>query len=187
VQLTETCNAAPPQLITQVTTTVGPAAEVAQLATIQQGLQAVALLPAAPLVASAYSSGASLSRSQTLQQIALIGPMALDRQWQAKAGDGFALAQFQLDMGGPGRHLPAGTPACWLVRHQQQHARPADSCQRCRDGLYALPRALALHARRHPATQAHAAGAHGAGSDPGGAPTTAVRGVGRDLRPPRRH
>jgi len=108
VHLTETCDAAPPHLITQVTTTVGPAADVAQLATIQQGLQELALLPAEQLVDSAYSSGASLSRSQTLHQIALIGPMAVDRQWQAKAGAGFALAQFQLDWEGRVVTCPQG-------------------------------------------------------------------------------
>jgi transposase len=95
--LTETCDDDLPHLLTQVETTIAPAADVEQLGAIQEHLAATDLLPAEHLVDTGYVRTGNLVASQRDHQIDLIGPIYEDRAWQAKADDGFALAQFQID------------------------------------------------------------------------------------------
>ena len=97
VHLTESCDAEGPHLLTQVETTIAPAPDVAALPVIQAALAQAALLPAVQLVDTGYVCGANLVASRTDHQIALVGPMYADHQWQAKAQQGFALAHFQID------------------------------------------------------------------------------------------
>lgn len=83
--------------MTQVETTSAPATDFAALATIQAALQRIDRLPAEQLVDAGYMRGRNLVSSQTDHQISLIGPVADDHQWQAKAGAGFDVAHFQVD------------------------------------------------------------------------------------------
>jgi transposase len=95
--LTETCDDDLPHLLTQVETTIAPAADVEQLGAIHEHLAATDLLPAEHLVDTGYVRTSNLVASQQEHQIDLIGPIYDDRAWQAKADEGFALAQFQID------------------------------------------------------------------------------------------
>ncbi len=97
VHLTETCNGDQPNLLTQVATTVAPATDVQQLAAIQADLARVDLLPAEQVVDGGSIRGRNLVTSRRDHQIDLIGPTYEDRDWQAKAGDGFDLAHFSVD------------------------------------------------------------------------------------------
>ena len=97
VHLTETCDDDLPHLVTDVGTTVAPAPDVDQLGPIQERLAARSLLPADQVIDTGYVRTGNLVASQQEHQIDLIGPMYDDRQWQAKAPDAFALAQFQID------------------------------------------------------------------------------------------
>lgn len=97
VQLTETCDDDQPHLLTQVTTTIAPATDFAQLAVIQADLARRDLLPAEQLADAGYVRGSNLVASRQEYQIDLVGPASDDHQWQAKAGDGFDVAHFQID------------------------------------------------------------------------------------------
>jgi transposase len=104
VHLTETCavdgaeNAsALPQLIVQVQTTVATVQEVDMTATIQEDLAQHHLLPEEQLVDSGYVDADLLVRSQQNHGLRLVGPVLSANRWQAKAGQGFEVAHFQLD------------------------------------------------------------------------------------------
>jgi transposase len=97
VHLTEICDDEQPHLLTQVATTVAPATDLGQLPVIQAELDRVGLLPAQQLVDAGYIHGRNLVASARDYAIDLVGPIAEDHQWQAKAGQGFDVAHFQID------------------------------------------------------------------------------------------
>lgn len=108
VHLTETCDEEQPHLITQVTTTLAPEADVEHLTSIQEDLERQALLPSQHLVDGGYVRGAHLVRSRHRHGIDLVGPVAADPQWQAKAGTGFDISQFRIDWEGQRVTCPQG-------------------------------------------------------------------------------
>jgi transposase len=118
VHLTETCDDAGPHLLTHVATTVATAADVAQLAPIQQGLAQVGLEPAQQFVDTAYLCASNLLTSRAHHQIELIGPVFVDHQWQARAGTGYDVAHFRVDWA---RHVvtcPEGRQSAgWYPSH----------------------------------------------------------------------
>jgi transposase len=87
--VTETCDDDRPHLITQAATTLAPEAGIEQLAPIEEALVHKGLAPGQHLVDAGYVRGRNLVRSRERHGIDLIGPIAEDHQWQAKAGDGF--------------------------------------------------------------------------------------------------
>lgn len=96
VHLTESCDEGFPHLITDVHTTAATATDVKQLSAIQEGLARSGLLPAEHLADSSYVCGSNLVSSHA-RQIDLIGPPYKDNTWQAKADEGFDLANFRID------------------------------------------------------------------------------------------
>ena len=96
VHLTESCDEGLPHLITNVHTTAATATDVKQLCAIQEGLAKSGLLPAEQLADAAYVCGSNLVSSHACR-IDLIGPTYEDRQWQAKRGEGFDVANFSID------------------------------------------------------------------------------------------
>jgi transposase len=96
VHLTESCDEGLPHLITDVHTTAATATDVKQLAPIQQRLAASGVLPAQLLADSSYVCGSNLVSSHA-RQIDLIGPAFKDNTWQAKADEGFDVANFRID------------------------------------------------------------------------------------------
>ena len=96
VHLTESCDEGFPHLITDVHTTAATATDVKQLAAIQQRLARSGLLPAEHLADSSYVCGSNLVFSHA-RQIDLIGPPYKDNSWQAKADEGFDVANFRID------------------------------------------------------------------------------------------
>jgi transposase len=97
VHATETCDDDRPHLITDVATTLAPEADVEQLASIEENLAHKDLTPAQHLVDAGYVRGRNLVSSRERHGIDLIGPVAEDHQWQAKAGDGFDVGHFRID------------------------------------------------------------------------------------------
>jgi transposase len=97
VHLTESCDDDLPHLLTEVQTTIAPAADVEQLASIQDALTRSELLPSEHLVDAGYVRAANLVSSRTEHRINLVGPIYEDRQWQAKARTGFDVAHFSID------------------------------------------------------------------------------------------
>ena len=100
VHVTETCDDDRPHLITQVATTLAPEADIEQLAPIQADLADRDLAPGQHLVDAGYVRGRNLVSSRERHGIDLIGPVAEDHQWQAKAGDGFDVGHFRIDWEG---------------------------------------------------------------------------------------
>jgi len=66
-------------------------------ATIHQNLATHNLVPTEHLVDSGYTDADLLATSRTQHTIDLVGPVAADGSWQAKAAQGFDLSQFALD------------------------------------------------------------------------------------------
>ena len=84
-------------MITDVHTTAATATDVKQLSAIQDGLARSGLLPAEQLADSSYVCGSNLVFSHTRHKIDLIGPPYKDNTWQAKASEGFDVANFRID------------------------------------------------------------------------------------------
>lgn len=97
VHLTESCDEGVPHLITDVHTTAATATDVKELSAIQDGLARNGLLPAEQLADSSYVSGSNLVSSRARHEIDLIGPAFKDNTWQAKADEGFDVANFRID------------------------------------------------------------------------------------------
>lgn len=122
VHLTETCEADAPHLLTQVTTTVATRPDVSALPVIQQDLAVHQRLPARQLVDAGYVEATALVSSQRDYGIELCGPPLRDNSWQARAAEGFAASDFDLDWALKQATCPGGqTSASWhekLVRGQ---------------------------------------------------------------------
>ena len=97
VHLTETCEADPPHLITNVETTPANVRDHQVLTPIHQPLAAQDLLPNDHLVEAGYTEAAVLVTRDTQFHVQLIGRVAPDPSWQAQAGQGFAVRDFQVD------------------------------------------------------------------------------------------
>ena len=111
VHLTETCDDDTPNLITDVTTTPATTADFDVLPTIQDNLADRKLTPKEQIVDSGYVTADHLLSSRTNHQIDLLGPVAEDHSWQAKADNGFAAAQFVIDWDAKQAICPQGGPA----------------------------------------------------------------------------
>lgn len=136
--LTETCDDDLPHLITDVSTTIAPTPDVDQLAPIQGRLVARALPPAEHFVDTGYVRTGNLVTSQQEHQIDLIGPIYVDRQWQAKAQEGFDLASFQIDWDAQiatcpqGQHSVGWSEAHTARQRTQIHVQfSKDACLAC--------------------------------------------------------
>ena len=96
MQLAESSEEGLPHLITDVHTTAATATDVKELTPIQRRLAANGMLPAFQLADSSYVCGTNLVSSHA-RQIDLIGPAFKDNTWQAKADEGFDVANFRID------------------------------------------------------------------------------------------
>ena len=64
---------------------------------MKANLAARGVLPAEQIVDTGYITAEHLVTSQTEHAIDLLGPLNADQSWQARAENGFALAQFGID------------------------------------------------------------------------------------------
>jgi transposase len=165
VHLTETCDEASPHLITHVVTTPATTTDVETPQLIHAALAAKELLPAEHLVDAGYVDAEILVGSQTEHQVEVIGPVATDHSWQARAQTGFEVACFAIDWEAQVVTCPPGnTSRKWSATHE--HGRPiinirfeAKACaacpvrQQCTHSAKG-PRELTLHPReQHHALQ----------------------------------
>jgi transposase len=97
VHLTEECDDDAPHVITHVLTTLATTPDDAVTATIHHNLATHDLLPTEHLVDSGYTDADLLVTSRTQHTIDLVGPLAVDGSWQAKAAQGYDLSQFAVD------------------------------------------------------------------------------------------
>lgn len=97
VHLTETCDAGQPHLITHVETTPATTPDDNMLEPIHVALQQQELLPREHLVDKGYTDAETLLESQQKFGITVLGPVAADPSWQARAEKGFDLSHFTID------------------------------------------------------------------------------------------
>jgi transposase len=115
VHLTETCDADLPRLITHVATTPATTPDDNMLAPIHAALAALDLLPQEHLVDAGYTNADALVTSEQVHGITVVGPVALDPSWQARAGEGFDKASFVVDWDAERVTCPAGKHSLsWL-------------------------------------------------------------------------
>lgn len=95
--LTESCDDDLPHVITHVITTPATTQDDQVTATIQADLAAKQLLPSEHLLDSGYTSAQLLLTSRRDYQIELLGKVARDPSWQAKAAAGYDLSSFEVD------------------------------------------------------------------------------------------
>jgi transposase len=84
----ESCEPDSPQLITQVTTTIGPTPDRQALPDIHKVLDQRELLPEHHLVDAGYMDTEALLASQVAYQVDLVGPTAKDQRWQSREQTG---------------------------------------------------------------------------------------------------
>jgi transposase len=134
---TESCEADQPLVITDVQTTAAPIPDQQVLPAIQANLARRDLLPAQQVVDTGYLDADGLVASQEQYGIELVGPPQRDSSWQARAGTGFAAADFRIDWTAQVAYCPAGQAS---VRWQERQKRgrtcltidfPRSVCQAC--------------------------------------------------------
>jgi transposase len=111
--LTETCDDDTPHVITHVATTPGTIPDDTMTATIHADLAAKQLLPAEHLVDAGYTGAQLLVESRSDHQIDLLGPVVPDPSWQARAGEGYDVASFQIDWDAQVVSCPQGKRSCY--------------------------------------------------------------------------
>jgi transposase len=117
VHLTETCDPDTPHLIVNVETTPATTPDDNMVAVVHASLAARHRLPAEHLVDKGYTSAQVLLDSQRDYRVAIVGPVADDPSWQARAGEGFAKADFRIDWDRQVVTCPAGHQSgSWLPK-----------------------------------------------------------------------
>lgn len=118
-QLSETSGEEDVHLITQVSTTLATESDMQALDKIHRTLEQKGLLPAEHLVDAGYVDAESLVSSRRDFAVSLCSPVREKVSWQAKAGQGFDLASFQIDWEKQIAICPNGqTSAEWRSRQQ---------------------------------------------------------------------
>lgn len=161
VHVTETCDDATPNLITDVMTTPATTSDFTVLPTMQAHLASRQLTPGEQLVDSGYVTSDHLLTSRTEHGIDLIGPVADNQSWQGQAGNGFAAARFVINGDAQYAICPQGhRRVVWMERpdrHGQATVRIAFSkpvCAACVSRTdctraASAPRAWRLRERDH--------------------------------------
>ena len=123
VHLTETCDEETPHLIVHVETTPAPLHDTQVVTPIHADLAAQERLPAEHLVDGGYVEADQLIESQQDYGVDLVGPMQIDHSWQAKAGEGFDSASFQVDWATHTVRCPQGqTNSTWKTARSERGA-----------------------------------------------------------------
>lgn len=139
VHLTESCDEDLPHLITDVETTPATKSDYEMTAAIEAKLAARALLPREHLVDAGYVTSDHLVNSRQEYDVELLGPVAEDNSWQARAGAGFDVGRFAIDWQAQRATCPNGrTSVSWIEGladhhdHEVIHVHFARrDCQRC--------------------------------------------------------
>lgn len=114
VHITETCDDELPHLITHVETASGPSADGEATPKIHAALQRRELLPGTHIVDTGFLDADLLVQSEAEYGVDLLGPTRADYRWQARAAEGFAAGDFQLDWHSRQATCPAGkTSLSW--------------------------------------------------------------------------
>ncbi len=151
MHLTESCDEDSPHIITHVETTVATTQDLTVVPSIHQALGEKKLLPQQHLVDQAYTSAQLLSGSEQDYNIDLLGPVALNVGWQAKAGLGFDLSHFQIDWEQKAVYCPQGKRGYLWKKNKNTYGKPVIYVEfRQRDCLACPVRSQCTHAKTNP-------------------------------------
>ncbi len=161
VQLTETCDAEMPRVITNVETTPATTPDDNMVAVVHQSLKQRGLLPSEHLVDKGYTDSHVLVDSQQRHGVTIVGPVADDPSWQARSDGGLTKSQFLVDWDRQVVTCPAGKQSIsWLpntwpengmvfeVRFARKDCTPCLLRSRCTRAQHE-PRIIGLQAREH--------------------------------------
>ena len=161
VHLTETCDPDTPHVITNVETTPATTPDDKMVSVVHASLEQSELLPSEHLVDKGYTDSHVLVESQRRHGVTIVGPVADDPSWQARSGDGFTKAQFQVDWDRQEITCPEGKKSIsWLpntypqngMQYEARFARkdctPCAMRSRCTRGKIE-PRIIGLQAREN--------------------------------------
>jgi transposase len=161
VHFTETCDANAPHVIVNVETTAATTPDDNMLAVIHQSLDQRDLLPSDHLVDKGYTDASVLIDSQRAYGITVIGPVADDPSWQARAGMGFDKSRFLVDWDRQRVTCPAGkqsiswlpktNPKSVILAEARFSGRDCTPCalRPCCTRSKHQPRIIGLQAREH--------------------------------------
>lgn len=136
VHLSESCDEELPHLIVNVETTAATTTDYEMTPAIHDHLAKRDLLPGEHLLDKGYMSADNLVDSQE-QRINLVGPVAEDPSWQARADEGFESAAFVIDWEKKQATCPQGHPSHqWSLLKQKNttvynfrfHKKQCDNC-----------------------------------------------------------
>jgi transposase len=161
VHITETCDPEHPHLITNVETTPATTPDDNMAAVIHTSLAPRDLLPQEHLVDKGYTDADMLVASQHAYGITIVGPVADDPSWQARAEEGFDKSQFLVDWEHQVVTCPMGKQSIswlpntypknglvWEVRFARRDCTPCVRRSQCTKAKQE-PRILGLQAREH--------------------------------------
>ena len=159
VHVTETCEEDMPHVIVNVETTPATTPDDHMVAVVHASLAPRDLLPTEHLVDKGYTDSHVLVDSQRDHAVTIVGPVADDPSWQARAGEGFDKSCFLVDWD---RHVvtcPAGKQSIswlpntypkngmmWEVRFARKDCTPCVHRSQCTKAKKE-PRLLGLQAR----------------------------------------
>ncbi|HMB06898.1 MAG TPA: transposase, partial [Isosphaeraceae bacterium] len=161
VHLTETCDEGTPHLIVNVETTPATTPDDNMIEVVHESEQERDLLPGEHLVDKGYTDAHVLVESQREYGVTIIGPVAEDPSWQARAGVGFDKGSFVVDWDREVVTCPAGKQSIsWLpntypqngmvfeARFARKDCTPCPFRAQCTKAQKE-PRIIGLQAREH--------------------------------------
>ena len=138
VHLTETCEPNQIHLITNVETTPSTVPDVVMTDIVHRHLAEQDLLPDTHLVDAGYTDADALVTAASQLDVELLGPVAEDSSWQARAGQGFGVGAFEIDWEAHIVTCPrAQISSCWSESENRSgrpiiHVRfPPAACRGC--------------------------------------------------------
>ena len=110
--------------IVHVQTTDATDTDIEHTNAIHQALAERSLLPDTHLMDAGYVDAGLLLTSQEHYDIALIGPVSQNNQWQAKAVQGYDLASFHIEWDKHSATCPQGKQSVKWTERKDQHGHP---------------------------------------------------------------
>ncbi len=153
IHLTETCDLDQPRLITNVETVASTTPDVASTSAIHQHLQEQQMLPGAHLVDAGYVDADVLTSGQRDYGVTVIGPVPPDTSWQARAAQGYALSDFEIDWAAQVVTCPQGHPSVFWSPGHNRYDTPKIYVRFAKEDCRICPqRGQCTHARENPRT-----------------------------------
>jgi transposase len=122
VHLTETCDEEMPHLIVNVETTPATTPDDNMIKEVHESLERRDLLPGEHLVDKGDTDAHVLVESRSAYGVTIVGPVAEDPSWQARAGEGFDKGSFVVDWDRQVVTCPAGKESIsWLPNTYPQN------------------------------------------------------------------